>query len=330
MRLMNRISSLLKASLVLSLSATALFCCDRTRTEEPPTTEEPPPTTESQTSAQTALDDRPGPNAQTELEVVFEELPIPIDTAIAFRRGTTAIHLAFSSIYHTCDELIEEFDGSVEVWPTEEFVFWVDVVNPFPPHDDGALVVGETRFRGERTRMGFGVAEIHEVDTNRGEHTTGLVRIEAHGASLNGPFDALGCGDLGVVDIPARPQDVVVLYGGTQFDMLGATVQERDGEPAVILTTNPHNCEQLPETDFGLELRLGGTAGDTVDVEGFELIGVRVPEYTYMSEQNSPMFTMTAVGPQTGTEAVFRVEHGLHVSGRPLRMFGMINATRCE
>ena len=279
--------------------------------------------------------EQPGPNPQTDLESSVNGDPVVFDTAVAFRRGSSAIHLAFSTEHRSCGELFELLEALEDAdvgssSAAEEIVFWVDLMQPLPPREVGELVVRATRFGHLTEDRPSGFAEMSEVDTNPGSHTRGQLDLSRHGVTVAGSFDAVGCGDFLPTGIAPRPQDVLAIFEGQQLEFQGATVRGGSGNPILVLTTSPHDCAQVPESDLHLELSLGGVAGDRVEVLSVTVAGARRIRPAILDASERELFSMTALGPQTSSEATFGISHNLNVRGSLFRLEGTIVATRCD
>ena len=273
----------------------------------------------------------PSTNPQTDLGSTVYGHPVVFDTAVAFTRGSSAIHLAFSDEPRTCDQVFELL-GALEAGgaAADELVFWVDIVRPLPRRDHAGYVPGWTRLGDDSSERTSGEVEVGEVDTSRGGHTSGRIDIAVHGVGFDGSFDAIGCGEYPSPRVAARTQNLLVLFDRQQFVIEGATVQWDGNNPRLVLTTSPHDCDQVAESDVQIELSLGGVAGDQVDVLSAAVSGVRMRRSVAISPSDGALFAVTAVGPQTSSEAVFQIDRSLSVIGAQLALEGTVFATHCH
>jgi hypothetical protein len=259
---------------------------------------------------------------------------LPLQSALAFSRGGSALHLTFSTVPIACENLT----GPGIVREPGEITFDVTVAPLFGSSD--AWNVTRAKL-GRATRQGkLGSADVTSSDPGAqvamrlastltfpaaASATTKDQKLE-----LEGTITAQGCGVVALSEAEATPQPRFALeLDGKRLDVRGATlVRKRLGSVELRLSTEPHDCANGP---LGSDLAVMIALDDRGDaVQSVALEGYRLPQYMPAVLEPGSLFVRfeRPLG-DDATRATAEISGGASVKTHRLSVLGPVALSVC-
>ncbi len=277
----------------------------------------------------------------------FDGRSVDVKSALAYSRGGSAIYLRVSSQPHQCSDIAPR-PGSGGKYGRSEEDLWFDAMITPQLKADGSTSwqVGYTYFRGTSGDFLSVPATVTAQDVS----TDGTVKASFEAiipkplpglpakfkkkpVTVSGLVTATGCGRIEFEEVPARPQNaVVVKVAGQRTEIQSASLREGAHGPELVLSSQPRAaCDKMHRYGIDFELIIG-LDGSPPKVTRLGLRGNRIlmnPWAQYRTDKPGLDFTANGAILQNSEPIELTLNGTADLMGYPVSVEGQVSAQQC-